>query len=480
MSNNYKELQRQAYSSNTGSNIIEVLLLTIWIPLAHFASSFFVKPFFPSSLGVLVDFTTLIPLQILLFLDCFSPSFLMVLFLSLFLCLISIRHIYVTGDLSNDDVTVPNHQNKEQAREALTNFRASVMILSVIAILAVDFQQFPRRFAKTETTGTSLMDAGVGTLIVGMGLSTSSPSSSPNNNKRTPLKKLIRKVAPVVLLGIGRACFVEFSQYQHNPSEYGVHWNFFLTLSALPCINWILLPLNPLAVGAFVGVAYQIMLTSFGFGDWVNEEHLSYKNIIYANKEGILSLLGYTSLLHLARSLRKGRWRGTDVPVLLMLYSILPFKVSRRQCNLPFIVGSLLLSLLHLRLFELVASVCNRHCIFTFYSSSHSVNSSVISTSSGNSISISSDNDKKTTNKNTKTTIFSLVSDNQLVFFLLANILTGLVNMSIETLLIKNVKLVFGILLAYITLAFIGCYLFEIFFTGRNPLPSRTNRRSAR
>lgn len=40
------------------------------------------------------------------------------------------------------------------------------IILSCIAILAVDFTVFPRRFAKTETFGQGLMDTGMNTLLL--------------------------------------------------------------------------------------------------------------------------------------------------------------------------------------------------------------------------------------------------------------------------------------------------------------------------
>lgn len=47
-----------------------------------------------------------------------------------------------------------------------TNYRAGIYLATCLCILAVDFDVFPRRFAKTDAFGFSLMDVGTGCFVV--------------------------------------------------------------------------------------------------------------------------------------------------------------------------------------------------------------------------------------------------------------------------------------------------------------------------
>lgn len=57
-----------------------------------------------------------------------------------------------------------------RTRRFVSVFRGATMLLTVLAILAVDFPAFPRRFAKAEGYGQGLMDLGVGAVVFSSGL----------------------------------------------------------------------------------------------------------------------------------------------------------------------------------------------------------------------------------------------------------------------------------------------------------------------
>ena len=118
----------------------------------------------------------------------------------------------------------------------VSTVRTWVNIFTAVAILGVDFQIFPRRFAKAETYGTGVMDVGVGCYILCHGFVSREGRFSSQMTPKTYFMSLfqcIKKLFPFVLLGLFRLASVRAIDYQQHVSEYGVHWNFFFTIAAV-------------------------------------------------------------------------------------------------------------------------------------------------------------------------------------------------------------------------------------------------------
>ncbi|EKM57256.1 uncharacterized protein PHACADRAFT_172903 [Phanerochaete carnosa HHB-10118-sp] len=185
---------------------------------------------------------------------------------------------------------------------ALTTYRAHMLLLTAICILAVDFPVFPRILAKCETFGASLMDVGVGSFIFSQGIVSAIPLiKNPAHLKAPVLPKVaaaMRKCFPLLLLGLFRTLSVKGTQYPEHETEYGRHWNFFLTLGFVPVLQILLHPfmtyLPISALGIMLAVAYQTALSSGGLMSYVL--HAPRDSLVNANKEGIVSLIGYLAL----------------------------------------------------------------------------------------------------------------------------------------------------------------------------------------
>lgn len=279
------------------------------------------------------------------------------------------------------------------------------MLFTVIAILAVDFQIFPRRFAKVEMFGLSLMDTGVGGFVFSMGcayglrklrMSTSSTtktvedsttvkknrrgrSASRSRSKVTDVQKepvnaadganfwaSVRSSVPLLMLGLGRLALVKGTDYQEHVSEYGLHWNFFFTLGSLQ-------PLVALGemvtvggaysfVGLITGGVYQLLLSTTGLEQWVM--YAPRADLISANKEGLCSLFGYTSIfffgvtagqwIHtLSQKVQSPRFLRNIIHLDILLWSLYYFgsewmgwQTSRRLANAMYILFVVALNIL--------------------------------------------------------------------------------------------------------------------------------------
>ena len=93
-----------------------------------------------------------------------------------------------------------------------------------MCILAVDFRCFPRRFAKTETFGVSVMDLGAGSVVFGNALVSRTARGKAWSWSRA---------GPLLALALLRTAAITSTDYPGHVSEYGAHWNFFLTLAGV-------------------------------------------------------------------------------------------------------------------------------------------------------------------------------------------------------------------------------------------------------
>lgn len=183
-------------------------------------------------------------------------------------------------------------------KDFLSLYRVTVMINTCIIILAVDFKILPRRFAKTETYGTGLMDVGVGSFVFGNALVSKEIQNFPA--LRRPIG-VFRSVSPLLFLGFSRLFLVKGTDYQEHVGEYGVHWNFFFSLASVSLLSSSLNTLSPSSssfkgvLGILILTGYQMALSRGGWSDYLMKGERG-RDLLSANKEGLGSSIGYFSL----------------------------------------------------------------------------------------------------------------------------------------------------------------------------------------
>ncbi|PWY92033.1 GPI-anchored wall transfer protein 1 [Aspergillus heteromorphus CBS 117.55] len=332
----------------------------------------------------------------------------------------------------------------------LTTYRAAMMIITCVAILAVDFPVFPRRFAKAENWGTSLMDLGVGSFVFSGGVvsARSVLKGRSNGAPKAPLwQRLVsstRHSVPLLVLGLIRLYSVKGLDYAEHVTEYGVHWNFFFTLGLLPPFVEIFDALaifipsyEVLSLG--VAVLYQVALESTDLKSYILVSPRG-PDLLSKNREGVFSFLGYFAIFLAGRATgirviprgtsptktpqqaRKGvlvtlgiqalSW--TAIFVLNSTYALgwgANFPVSRRMANMPYVVWVSAFNSAQLFLFCLLETV--------FFPSVHRTSGK---DGEAERVSLATSRIMKAFNKG------------GLAIFLVANLLTGAVNLSVPTL----------------------------------------------
>lgn len=344
------------------------------------------------------------------------------------------------------------------------------------------------------------MDIGAGTFVVSSALTsnyarrksiytTKLTNSLNNTNTWTNKLFLLWQKFAVLFLGIGRLILIKYLNYQEHTSEYGTHWNFFVTLffiwliTDLIHILCIYLKLNENYVLPIISISciciYQYYLVTTSLTNYIftspRDSFLSH------NREGIFSLFGDIPLYLLtewfSHNIFFNSLSSSPSPIsspsptlneslgnslsfkttlqnlihqkqfisliisIIFLYcsyyfsSIFIQSPSRRLMNISFISVILLISLVNILVLYIIDFFIN------ITSSSSSPSSSCVS------------------NHSLPTKTLYLFNDHQLLLFLIANIMTGMINMIFETIYMSTLPS-FIILVCYMTiLVYISWFL---------------------
>jgi len=336
-----------------------------------------------------------------------------------------------------------------------------MMVVTCVAILAVDFRIFPRRFAKVENWGISLMDMGVGSFVFTSGVVSARSILKDQLSKRcTPLPRRLsaslRHSLPLLVLGFIRLYSVKGLDYAEHVTEYGVHWNFFFTLGLLPPFVAIFQSLFSLipsyaVLSCILGFAYEAILNLTNLKAFILTAPRT--DLLSKNREGVFSFFGYLAIFLagqaagmyvlprqqptgkgvsrrdcLKRSTLARLVAWTLVWTSLFIFSTsfygLGLAVSRRLANLPYLLWVTAFNCGQLTLFCATETLCFPGLFKA--------------------------DDPRESQKAKEATsrILYAFNRNGLAVFLLANLLTGFVNLTVPTLHVRPLEAM-GILVAY-------------------------------
>lgn len=379
-----------------------------------------------------------------------------------------------TDDANNEESSKPA---RLPVRPFVTHYRGSMLVVTCLAILAVDFPVFPRRFAKVETWGTSLMDIGVGSFVFSAGVVSArglikSEQQQQHDSARSTFStrfiQALRHSIPSIVLGFIRLWSVKGLDYAEHVTEYGVHWNFFFTLGFLPPFVELSDTITRKLVKRYeilallLAIIYELVLN--------NTDLLAYilvsprgPDLLSKNREGVFSFIGYLSIFLAGRGTGVFVMQYQDSPttnpqtttktnlkdpsttaanhernlilkkllIQALLHSALfllsttvhgfNLNVSRRLANLPYTLWIVAFNNFQLLLFGLVESV-------------------------GPSFSYLPHDTERV--RHATSFLLRVFNSNGLVVFLVANLLTGLVNLTVNTLDTGDLAAM-GILVAY-------------------------------
>ncbi|TWU75239.1 Glucosaminyl phosphatidylinositol (GlcN-PI) nositol acylation protein [Metarhizium rileyi] len=452
----YKQQKEDFVSNLSGGSVSDIAAVTAVAPVAILlwsalqARQSFFRPYTPLSCAV--DFLLCVGAFLLATTLYASTPVLLILLL---LAPVAFVHMLPAHTARKKKPIVPKDvKNAASPLDALpvkpflTSYRGAMMVMTCVSILAVDFRLFPRRFAKVETWGTSLMDVGVGSFVFTAGVVAARPvlkerASGVNTSLVRRLLSSARHSLPLLVLGVIRLLSVKGLDYAEHVTEYGVHWNFFFTLGFLPpfvaAFQSVLRYVPSYAVLAlFVGGAYELLLENTTLKAYILTGPRT--DLLSMNREGVFSFFGYLAIFLAGQDLgmftipravnsRSNASPGTQRNTLLMtiatwatIWSALYFlctsysfglglQVSRRLANLPYVLWVASFNTIQIFACCLIDTV--------FFPATYNAADAKA---------------ERDANEFATSKVLKAFNRNGLAVFLVANLLTGLVNMTIRTL----------------------------------------------
>ncbi|XP_016993959.2 uncharacterized protein PIG-Wb [Drosophila takahashii] len=339
--------------------------------------------------------------------------------------------------------------------------RALTHLITAICILAIDFGSFYRPYRKSRQYGAKLMDTGIGLFVFTMAM-----VSRRSRHLSDIRRSVLYSAMPLILLGLARTIAILILGYGQDDHEYGQHLNAFFTLGFTKFLGAMVsilarkdLHLLPLGFGLLL--IHQFGLSLLGFSDYVMNDDIERSNLFNANREGLVSLPGFvglyllsiyvnrwmvsSSLLTYSEFIRKLRRLFYMVVILWSFFVISAYGIgiSRVTCNLGYVIWMLAIGCTTLwASFGAIDFVINS--VMPWEANPLEEQEKGL---------LTGDSPAKGRDKSiVPFTINQALNQNGLTFFLVANVLTGMVNIFLKPEDRSNLESVI-ILLVYMFLA---------------------------
>ncbi|ELP88330.1 GPI-anchored wall transfer protein, putative [Entamoeba invadens IP1] len=419
-----KELFVSNYSGSSYLLLLSMFTINIYLNYFHHLLHHF-YPILHENFVVYVISDLLISIPSIL-IPMFFPSVVYPLVIVLTLVYIVACYLYPQD---------PKKNTFKAVSVGFVEFRSMINLWTLIAILAVDFKVFPRMHTKSEFYGVSLMDIGVGAIVVCSGV-----AAGLKENTTPYFKNLVSNILhsiPFFVIGGVRLLATGAVNYQHHMSEYGLHMNFFFVLGFVQILTAVInSPRKYCWIASLLLISsYEMVLNVFDLYTYTLTADRA-TSFFAANREGVLSVFGYTAI-------------QIGSTAIGYYYSLYTTKSDRIQLNIKVLFISSLMFVVY-EVLSIYLLPCRPLINITYFLAVMSMMMVCYSICDIIPMFLPI----------TQTAGSNGLSLNQLPLFLIANLLTGLINLTVYTLYVPF----FDTLV--ILFSYIACVRLQAFFLG--------------